>query len=446
MKTIKKPFKVFAMTLAIPILTILLSPLRSYADDTAALQALLNAGPVTLPSGHTYNVTGLQVNYNLNMNGDIINFTPATGTAMRLLKPSITLSNGTINGTWTPTGSTTVTCSGISIYGSSTTVTNMVVENIQGYGIVCSGALNGLVITNNHIINTAFIAFYYDAEAAGTTGGTFSGNTIDKSAIPVANAHQLGVGIRGSTSNAALTTTGWTIANNVIKMPVPAAGQTIDATAECMELRLITNSTVSGNTFSGGSMGPSIIETSGIKLTGNKFSGSSLQAAELGDATNMVCQNNIVSSGLGAGYLFDGANGSNGVTMTNDVISGTTGPCIHTTKGTQNLTITGCTLTASAGTMAMDLQATNAVNIVNSTFKGGGMEAILLDTCPGNLTVNGGTISNFTKCVVYISNSSASVVTNNVTMTNVTVSGVPAALNTYLANGGTIGKVITVHN
>ncbi len=445
MKTIKKPFKVFAMALAIPILTMLLSPLRSYADDTAALQALLNAGPVTLPSGHTYNVTGLSVNYNLNMNGDVINFTPVTGTAMRLLKPNITLSNGTLKGTWIPTGSVTSAYTGITIYGSNTTITNMVIENIQGYGIVCSGALNGLVITNNHIINTSFIAFYFDAESAVTTGGTFSGNTVDKSAIPVANAHQLAVGIRGSSSNGTLTT-GWTVANNVIKMPVTTTASSMDATAECMELRYITNTTVSGNTFSGGSMGASIIETSGMKVTGNKFSSHAIQCIEYGDCNGLVTQNNIISSGLGAGILFDGAKGSNGVTMTNDVVSGTTGPCIHTTKGTQNLTVTGCTLTASPGTMAMDLQATNAVNIVNSILKGGGMEAILLDTCPGNLTVNGGTISNFTKCVVYISNSSATCVTNNVTMTGVTVSGVPAALNTYLANGGTIGTAIAVHN
>jgi parallel beta-helix repeat protein len=444
MKTIKKPFKVFAMMLAIPVLTILLSPLRSYADDTAALQALLNAGPVTLPSGHTYNVTGLTVNFNLNMNGDVINFTPLTGAAMRLQKPNITLSNGTIKGTWVPTGSVTSAYSGIGIFGSNTTITNMVIENIQGYGIVCSGALNGLVITNNHIINTSFIAFYFDAESAVTTGGTFSGNTIDKSAIPIANAHQLAVGIRGSSTNGTVTT-GWTIANNVIKMPVPLAGQAVDATAECMELRYITNTTVSGNTLSGGSMGVSIIETSGMKMIGNKFSGSSLQAAELGDAKGMVCQNNVVTSCLGVGYLFDGSVGSNGVTMTNDNISGTKNACIETTKGTQNLTLTGCTLTAGAGSPSMNLQATNAVSLVNTTLKGG-MEAILLDTCPGNLTVNGGTISNFTKCVVYISNSSSSCVTNNVTMTNVTVSGVPAALGTYLSNGGTIGKAITLHN
>jgi hypothetical protein len=446
MKTIKKPFKVFAMTLAIPILAILCSPMCSYADDTAALQALLNAGPVTLPAGHSYSVTGLTVNYNLNLNGDVINMTAVTGTAIKLVKPSITLSNGTIQGTWSPTSaSVTPAYTGIGIYGSGVTINNITVQNIQGYGMVCSGALNGLIITNNHIINTSYIGFYFDAENAATTGGVFSGNTVDRSQMPVANVHFIALGIRGSTSNGTITT-GWTITNNVLKMP--AGTSTIDATAACMELRYITNSTVSGNTFIGGSMGASILKTTGMQVLSNKLSGQAFEAIEYGDCNGLVSSNNVISSGLGVGTLLDGANGCNGINITNDNISGTKGDCIHAYSGTQNVSITGCTLITSTGAKAINLQKTNMVKILNTNLNGNGVGslAIMLDTCPGNLTINGGTISNFTNCVVGISNTTSGLVTDYVTMSSVGVSGVPHALSTYVANGGAIGTHITVVN
>src|ERR1700744_2036291 len=101
MKTIKKSFTAFATrALAIPILTFLLSPLCSRADDTAALQAKLNAGNVTLTAGATYSITGLTVTHAFNLNQAILKMTSATGTAIKLAAPGASITNGVLVGTW----------------------------------------------------------------------------------------------------------------------------------------------------------------------------------------------------------------------------------------------------------------------------------------------------------------------------------------------------------
>jgi len=445
MKTIKTLFRVIASkTVAIPLFAILLSPVCSYADDTAALQALLVAGPVTLPAGHTYSVTGnLNVTYNFNLNGDVITMTAATGPVFRLRTAGITISNGTITGTWTPTSAFNGSgACAISIYGSNITVTNMTITNMPTYGIVAGGAYNNLVITHNTIKNVGYAGFYFDSETA-TTGGIFSNNTVDRSQIPPSAVHQLTVGIRGSTNSGTLAT-GWTITNNVISMPnLPT-----DNTAECLEVRFVTNSTISGNIFNNGSIGASLVRSSGITLTNNQINNSQLESVELADCTSCTAQGNTIIGSAGDGILLDGAVGSTLTQITSNVISGAKNSCIHAYMGTKNVTISGCTLTVNSGAKGINLQGTTAVVVQNTTFNGNGVGslAVMLDTCPGNLTINGGAISNFTKCVVAISNSTAGLVTDNITMSGVAVSGVPNALSTYVANGGAVGKNIVVVN
>jgi hypothetical protein len=141
----------------------------------------------------------------------------------------------------------------------------------------------------------------------------------------------------------------------------------------------------------------------------------------------------------------DGAVGCTGIQIIRDTISGTQSECIHAYKNTQNITVTNCYLTANSP-KAITLQGTTGVNITGTTFNGNGVAqlAVMLDNCPGNLNIDGGTITNFTKCIVSISNSTSGSVTNNVTMSNVTVTGVPKALSTYLTNGAAVGTNIKV--
>src|SRR5579872_7441479 len=444
MKTIKTLIRVIASkTVAIPIFVFLLTPLCSFADDTAALQALLTAGPVTLPAGHApYAVSGsLNVTYSFNLNGNTINSTVASGGTLKLKNPGITVSNGILTGTWTaavagnPNGA-----SGIAIYANNCTVTKMVISTLSAYGIAVAGAYVKPTITYNNITQVGYIAFFYDPETVAGVGGTFSYNTVDRSMLPPATVLQIAVGIRGSTAGTNMTTN-WSIVGNVIKMPLSPAS---DA-AECMEIRTMGSSVVSGNTFNGGSIGASAVRCTGIAITSNKFSSSQKEAIEFANCTSSSSNTNTITSSMGDGILIDGSPASSGITINGDIISGATNSCIHTYTGTSNVTISGCNLTATANGKAVNLQGTNLVNITNTALKGGAL-AISLDTCPGNLTINGGVISNFTKCVVAISNNTAGLVTDYVTMTGVTVTSVPYALSTTLTNGGAIGTHIAVVN
>ncbi len=53
---------------------------KLYADDTAELQAMINAGNTTLPAHHApYTITSLNLANSLNANGNVINCTLTGG-------------------------------------------------------------------------------------------------------------------------------------------------------------------------------------------------------------------------------------------------------------------------------------------------------------------------------------------------------------------------------
>ncbi len=419
--------------------TVLPSPT---GDDTKTLQQLLNAGDVTLTAGKTYNITGLSVPHAFNLNGAYVNMTRNGGAAIRLTATGASISNGSLTGPWsntTPGNPSGV--EGILMSASNTSVSYVSVSSFASYGIL-AGPVNNISITNCQIANTGYIGFFFDAETALTSGGTFSNNIVDRSMVPASSIMETGVAIRGSTSNPAITTSGWTISGNTIRMPsLPASVE-----AECMEVRYILNTTISNNTFIAGSIGCSVVEASKMTVSGNKLSGSTEEAIEFADCNASALLNNVITSSFNVGELIDGGIGSNGVTITNDVISGTKAECIHTYLGTQNVTITGCNLSASKGAMGINLQATNNVKIVNTIFNGNSVatEAVTLDTCPGNLTISGGSVSNFKSCVIAIYNVKAGLTTNNVTMTGVTVTGVARALSSVVENGAILGSNVVV--
>jgi hypothetical protein len=442
MKTIKKPFTVFAKVLAIPVLAFLLSPLYSYADDTAALQAQLTAGNVTLTAGKVYSVTGLTVTHALNMNGATITMpsTVTTGAAIKLMAAGASITNGTITGAWDyTTASNPSGVIGVRILANSCSVTHITLSSFSGYGILI-GPYTAPVITNCNISKIGYIGVYYCPEAS-MAGGTFSNNVVDRSMISPTTVNQGAVQIRASTANAALSTTGWTITGNTIIMPsLPAS-----TANECMEIRFMKSSTVSGNTFTAGSIGASIVGCSNISLTSNKFSGSSNEAIEFANSTNCTSTSNIVSSSLGVAVLLDGNTGCNGIQLVSDSYANTSSDCVHAIALTSNLTISGCTFAVTKGNRAMNLRGTSGVNIKNSTFNGlvngvpGATQVVYLDTCPGNITLTGGVISNFTTCVVAIYSAQAGLVTNNVSVSGATITHVPKSITTLVSNGATVG-------
>lgn len=414
----------------------------STTDDTYTLQNQLNAGNVTLVAGRTYNVSSLRITHALNLNGATIYVTAKYGYPIRMTGYGASITNGTIKGSWTTSQAADANgAAGLYIAADNCSVSKVTVASFPAYGILVA-AVNKPSVTYCLIKNTGYLGFYFDAETKYTSGGVFSHNTVDRSAIPASAINESGVAIRGSSNNPSIITSGWSIIGNVIKMPYRPSNWN----AEGMEVRYMTNSTISVNTFTNGSIGCSIVRCSGITASWNQFSGSIEEGLEFADSKSCSSQNNTITSSGGVGILVDGSSGCNGITLTGDKISGTVEECIHAYNNTYNLVVNGATLTASANTKAINLQGTNQVKIQNVTFKGNGTAAaaIMLDNCPGNLAMTGGSASNFKQAVICIYNSKKGMTTNNVTMSGVTISGVPKGLLSVLEYGTYLGANILV--
>lgn len=414
------------------------------SDDTKALQSQLNAGDVTLTAGKIYHVTQLKVTHALNMNGaTIIMNTTGYGFALSLTADGASVTNGTLTGLWSNTTKGNPSgYSGIYILANHCSVSHLTISSFSAYGIV-AGPVNSSSVTYCNISNTGYIGYFYDAESKSTTGGTFSNNVVDRSMVPASTVTQMAVGIRGSVGNSKVTASNWTIANNTIKMP----SNPTDWTAECSEIRYCNNAYIANNVTTAGSIGLSIVFCTGDVLQNNTTSGAKLEGIEFADCNNCKTWNNVVPSSLGVGILIDGGTGCNGIQLNGDKISGTTEECIHAYKKTQNLTVSGCNLTsATNGTYSINLQNTTGVKIQSNKINGSGLgnAAVVVDNCPGNIALTGGSVANFKSCVVSIYNSTYGLKTDNVSMSGVTVTGTPKAVNSVLMNGGLLGSNVSL--
>ena len=414
-------------------------------NDTESLQNQLDAGDVTLISGRIYHVTGLTVTHSLNLNGATINLisTNPYTYALTIFAPGVQVSNGTITGLWNnqnpgdPNG-----YGAIFISAAKCSISHINISSFSSYGIN-TGPVDSTSVTYSTISNTGYMGFFYDAETASTFGGTFSNNTVDRSMLPSATIQQMAIGIRGSSFNNNITTSGWVISNNNIKLPVNPA----DISAQGMELRFCNHTLIENNTISSGSTAISLVDCLDNSVTGNTCSNVTQEGIEYADSQSCLGQNNVISGSGTVGELVDGSIGCNNIQITGDKISGTVQECIHAYYQTQNLTISGCTLTTSGpNSFAINLQKSNFVKVINSNINGNGIgyAAIQLDNCPGNLTVTGGTIANFQTSVLYIYNSTQGLLTNNISVSGVTITGVPQGVTYELDNGGLLGSNINV--
>ena len=415
------------------------------ANDTQTIQSQLDAGNVTLTAGKTYHITGLKLTHSLDLNGATLNLTTTNPNsfALTISAPGVQVTNGTITGTWNnqnpgnPSG-----YGGMIILASKCSVSHVNISAFSSYGIY-AGTVDSTSVTYSNISNTGYIGFFFNAGATSTSGGIFSYNTVDRSMLAPASVQQMAIGIRGSPLNSAVTTTGWVISNNNIKMPVNPA----DLSAQGMELRRCNNALIENNTLSSGSIGISMVDCSNNMVKANTCNNVSQEGIEYANCIACTGQNNVISGSGQVGELIDGDIGSTNIQITGDKISGTVHECIQGFYKTQNLTISGCTLsTSSPDSFAINLQKSNLVKVINCDINGNGIgySAIQLDNCPGNLTVTGGTISSFKTSVIYIYNSTPGLITNNISVTGTKITSVPLGFTFELDNGGLLGSSINV--
>src|SRR5579872_6104701 len=178
------------------------TPPSPTGDDTNTLQQLINAGNVTLTAGKTYHITGLWVPHSLNLNGASITMTNASqgATAITLSAPGASISNGNLTGTWSnSTSGDPNGVVGIQMQANNCSVSHLSVSSFASFGIL-AGPYNNTSVTNCTITNTGYLGFFFDAETAVTSGGTFSNNVVDLSMVPAAKILESAVAIRGSTA------------------------------------------------------------------------------------------------------------------------------------------------------------------------------------------------------------------------------------------------------
>src|SRR3569833_1505336 len=337
-------------------------------DDTRTLQALLTSGEAKLPKGKTYNVSsGLVLTKSIDLNGDIINYTGSAGVCIRIPNQNVTLQNGKITGTWDDQSpNSTVGPTGILLTADNCTISHLRVAKFATYGI-CITSHDKPAITGCHLSEIGYIGIYYTADGARPTiGGQITKDTVDRSTISPGSIHMPAISIRGQTVGMKATTSGWTIANNVIKKPLNPT----DWAAECLEVRAMGNSMIADNTFIGGSIATSLVRSTGMTLARNNISNAQLEGIEVADCTEIASANNTITGGIGLGFLFDGPVGSKGTTSTGDKISGIGKDCIQTFAGTQNLKIVNSILVAANGAKALNLLGSSGVTITGSTITG----------------------------------------------------------------------------
>lgn len=414
-------------------------------DNTAALQALLNAGPVTLPANGTYYVTGLTVPHNFDLNGSTIVFTPLTGTCLRVTAANITITNGAIIGPWDyttvndPSGS-----SGIVSSFDNVTISAMNVSQFSAYGVNQTG--NNITFTHNTITKTGYVGYFYNSGASNTSGGEFSYNLIDRSMVSSSwgtGITQAAAAIRGSSGGTQIATL-WNIHDNQFKMPLDP----VDWTAEGIEVKYLTHSNIYNNTFTGGSIGLSIVGNSTYCTNyNNSFTGQNNEALEIG-ASNNTSYGNTIRSQVGLGILFDG-NCSNS-TLASTTISGCSGHAIQLESGVNNIDINTSTIaiTANGKSGIYYHGAATGMTVTDTTISGTGFTSttgIFFDTSIGGLTKTRGSISNCTSMVTVYA-ATAGTTTDNLTFNCVNQPAGFTRPNIILNTAGAVGTNLTFTN
>lgn len=412
---------------------------ETYFDDTATLQAQLNAGPLTLPFGHApYMISAaLTVTYSFNMNVNTIHTTQITDGALKLSTPGASVSNGTVQGPWSystdagnPGGGI-----GIRLLAANTTVSNVHVGEFAGYGILIGG-FNNTTVTGCTIDKTGYIAVYFDPEVTGIHGGTFTNNIVDRSMISPTTIQQGAIAIRASTGNFAFTTYGWTITGNHIKMPPNPAS----AANECMEVRTMINSTVSNNIMDYGTIGISVVHCVHMDVSNNVSTGSRDCGIEFADTWNSHLTNNSTKNSLKDGILFDGGNIRDKYdTLYYDTVRTSALSAFHLFTGARRLVVIGCDFTTS--TKGIYMQGADTLLLVNTKIDGqgtSGTSGIFLDGTPGNVTINFGSIIRCTYAVFAYNTTVGAVVNNNVG-TNTLLTSTPTQFAGNFTNGAHYG-------
>ena len=416
------------------ILILLFFANKLYADDTAALQAMINAGNTTLPAHHApYTITSLNLVNSLNANGNVINCTLTVGSAIVMNSPRVKLTNAELVGlddSENPNGS-----SGVHINADNDTVTHVYIHKFTAYGII-GGWGNVPVMTYNRITDIGYIGLFYISDKRSIKGGTVAFDTIDRSMLNAQTMTQGALFLRGSKE---YTSPGWTVHHNLLIMPFLPK----NISPECYEHRFAPNSQIYDNTCIGGSIGISVVVSDFVSTNHNKCSKQNLEGIEYASSSHGMISDNTITDQAKLGVLFDGFAPTlcqYDTLLNNKIIGKDMG--IQLYKDTYDTYISNCTINADS--KAINIQGAHGVTLQNCKLSGNtkGATALFLDNSAGKVAMHGGTMTGFhRKFYIY---ATKPMVTDDVLIDGVKSTNVDADYDKNLSGGATAGNNIKV--
>jgi parallel beta-helix repeat protein len=407
---------------------------RLYADDTAELQAMINAGNTTLPAHHApYTITSLNLVNSLNANGNVINCTLTVGRGIVMNRPGVRFSNAEVVGkddSENPNGS-----SGVYINADNDTVTHVYIHKFTAYGII-GGWGNVPVMTYNRITNIGYVGLFYISDKRSIKGGTVAFDTIDRSMLSAQTMTQGALFIRGDKEYASR---GWKVHHNLLIMPFLPK----NISPECFELRLAPNSQIHDNTCIGGSIGISVVVSDFVNTNHNKCSKQNLEGIEYADSNNGMVRDNTITDQAKLGVLIDGfaPRGCRYDTLLNNKITGKD-MGIQLFKDTYDIYISNCTINADS--KVINIQGAYGVTLQNCKLSGNtkGATALFLDNSTGKVTMHGGSITGcHREFFIY---ATTPMVTDDVLIDGVKSISVDADYDKSFSGGSSMGRNIKV--
>jgi parallel beta-helix repeat protein len=412
------------------------------ADDTAAIQAALDAGAgkvVFVPAG-TYKVSGLQLRtattLNLDAQARIVLAPASNGTLLKVsAKGAIVSGSGTLDGN----RASQTNGAGIVVAAGGVSIRDVHVINTVTYGIYAAN-VDSLDISGVSVSGTGYIGIFAEA-----TTGTLSNLVIENSRVDRTSEGTSIIegGIKVHRSGSSAVVSGVTIRGNTVVMPQGPSDQTAIAieTWGGVQAAIIQN-----NSTSGGSIGVSLDRSNGGSVTGNTVSGASMYGIELASSANATASSNVVQCGgyTPRGIVLDNS-GSTDDTVSGNTISGCTSLSVQLNPGSDRAVVSGNQISQNHG-YAIDIIQSTGVSLTNNAADGtgGAAKAVMVDTSSGT-TITGNRFSNFTENGVLLYASSLFVVTQ-VTITNNTFSHTNVAYGTQLSGGATLGTVAFTNN
>jgi hypothetical protein len=371
-------------------------------DDTASLQASITAGDYNMPANHTYHISGnINITHNLKGSGnDTVYYTWPSGKAFTMNTAGKKVSNFVLIG---PNDATSTTgANGIFVIADNCTVDLMKIRRWNGNGVLATSG-NNLVVTRSTIADCAYTCIFAVPNAS-LIGGTISLDTLDKSMYSPSFISQAALQIKKDALNAY---GGWTVNNNLIKMPVNPTDP--GNSEECMEIRNFPRSNIFNNTMVNGTIGISVVAGDYTKVNGNYCTGQKLEAIEFANSNHCYSNANKLRKSVMFGYLLDGYGGTGALgchydTLATLDIDSCTNHAVQIYTNDDNILLTSGTIKTKS--VAVYMQKSSKVTICSVTMigTGGGANPVVLDTSPGYLTICGGSATGFSGSLMKVYN------------------------------------------